>query len=102
MAGKDRQDERQDQRQYEHHGDQPVEDRIERLGGLTITRRVGESLVIGAPGEEVVVGVVYASGDGETGRAKLVISAPLEIPVFRSELWLERSRDAEAEESKSV
>ena len=102
MAGKDRQDERQDQRQYEHHGDQPVEDRIERLGGLTITRHVGESVVIGSPGEEIVVGVTRAQGDGDTGRARLTISAPLKVPVFRSEIWLERSRDAEAEESKSV
>lgn len=47
---------------------------------LILTRRVGETLMIG---EEVTVTVLGVSGK----QVRIGINAPKEIPVHRSEVW---------------
>jgi len=53
---------------------------------LVLSRRIGESIVIG---KEVIVRVARVSGT----RAFLAIEAPTDIPVDRQEIWLVKNRE---------
>lgn len=55
---------------------------------LTISRRVGERIVIG---EEIVVEVVEVSGNA----VRLGITAPREQRIYREELWERVKRENE-------
>ena len=50
---------------------------------LVLTRKPGESIIIG---DEIVIQVVEAVGRGRNARIKIGITAPKELPIFRTEL----------------
>ena len=50
---------------------------------LVLTRKPGESIIIG---DEIVIQVVEAVGRGRNARIKIGITAPKEMPIFRTEL----------------
>lgn len=51
---------------------------------LVLTRKVGESIVIGDGRNEVIVTVL--SGNGRYGQHRIGINAPRHIPVHRQEI----------------
>lgn len=53
---------------------------VSNVPGLVLTRRVGESVVIG---EDIVITVTELSN----GRVKLHFDAPRDVPVDRLEIW---------------
>lgn len=55
------------------------------MGGLTITRKIGEDVLIG---DDVVVRVIEI----RSGQAKLWIDAPREIPIDRREIRERKDR----------
>jgi carbon storage regulator len=64
------------------------------IGNLTISRRAGESFVIGG---DVSVKIVKI----DRGQARIVIRAPKNVPIFRSEILDRPDEVAEAEEAFS-
>lgn len=50
---------------------------------LVLTRKPGESIIIG---DEIVIQVVEAVGRGQNARIKIGITAPKDLPIFRTEL----------------
>ncbi len=62
---------------------------------LILTRRVGESIIIG---DEVVVTVVEAGRD----QVRIGIDAPRSVPVHRQEVYLAISRENEAARAAST
>ena len=56
---------------------------------LQITRRAGERILIG---DDVVIEVIEVSG----GTARVGISAPRSVPVYREELWSSVKKENQA------
>jgi carbon storage regulator len=56
---------------------------------LTISRRVGERILIG---DEIVVEIVEVSGNN----VRLGITAPAELRIYREELWARVKQENEA------
>lgn len=50
---------------------------------LVLTRKPGESIIIG---DEIIIQVVESVGRGRNARIKIGITAPKELPIFRTEL----------------
>jgi carbon storage regulator len=60
---------------------------------LVLTRKPQQSVMIG---DDVEVTVIAVQGD----KVRLGINAPTEIPVFRTEIYLEIAREREREQRK--
>lgn len=60
---------------------------------LILARKQEEDLIIGQPGQEVIVRVVEIRGD----KVRLGIEAPRDVPVHRREVWEEIEADRRLE-----
>lgn len=61
---------------------------------LCITRRVGETIVVGEEDQIAFITI----GKAERGVIKLLIQAPREVRVDRMEIWLKKTRDNRGKE----
>jgi len=61
---------------------------------LVLTRKSNQSIMIG---DNIEVSVLSVMGD----KVRIGIAAPQEVPVFRTEIYLEIHRDDEADSSTS-
>jgi carbon storage regulator len=61
---------------------------------LVLTRRAGESIIIG---DDIEVRVLTIAGD----RIRLGIRAPREVPVYREEIYLELAQERSRRSSRA-